>query len=157
VSGLRLLALLLHGLLGQLLSWKLIQPRYGAIPRRLRELQRGEIRRAASRAIEQSVSELIQNQFDERRAPDGTPWAPRKQPTGTWPLLEKSRKMRRSFKVMVSASQLKILNAAPYLKFHQEGTSRMVARPVLPGAGLTSEWTEYIDVAVEQALARTLE
>lgn len=102
------------------------------------------------------MSELIQNQFDERRAPDGSPWAPRKQPTGTWPLLEKTRKMRRSFKVMATASQLKVLNAAPYLKFHQEGTSRMVARPVLPGAGLTREWQEYIDVSVAQALERTL-
>lgn len=153
----RLLAVRLPRLLGQLLSgWKFVQPRYGAIPRRLRELQRGEIRRAATRAIEQSVSELIQNQFDERRAPDGTPWAPRKQPTGTWPLLEKSKEMRRSFKVIASASTLRILNAAPYLKFHQEGTSRMVARPVLPGASLTTEWTDYIDASVAQALERTL-
>jgi hypothetical protein len=143
-------------LLRLLVTWKLVQPRYGAIPRRLREQQRGELRRVASRAIERSVSELIQNQFDERRAPDGSPWAPRKPPTGTWPLLEKTGKMRRGFKVIASASQLKVLQSQPYLKFHQEGTSRMVARPVLPGAGLTPEWQEYIDVSVAQAFERTL-
>jgi hypothetical protein len=148
--------LLVSVLLWVLVTWKLVQPRYGAIPRRLRELQRGEIRRAASRAIEQAVTELIQNQFDERRAPDGTPWAPRKPPTGTWPLLEKTGKMRRGFKVIASASQLKVLQSQPYLKFHQEGTSRMVARPVVPGANLTPEWQEYIDVSVAQAFERTL-
>lgn len=138
------------------MGFKFVQPRYGALPRRLRELKRGDVRRAASKAIVSAVEDLIQNQFDERRAPDGASWAPRKPPTGTWPLLEKTGKMRRGFKVVATSAQLQIHNSQEYLKYHQNGTAKMQARPVLPGSGLTPSWQEYIDVSVASALEKAL-
>jgi hypothetical protein len=135
---------------------KLIQPRYSGLPRALRQLPRGKVRAVAARAIEREVVQLIDERFVARAAPDATPWAPRKQPTGTWPLLEKTGKMRRGFKVMASATQLKVTQTQDYLKYHQKGTERMVARPVFPDAGLPAEWTGRIDAAVARALGRAL-
>ena len=83
-------------------------------------------------------------------------WAPRKPPTGTWPLLEKTGKMRRGFKVVATSAQLQIHNSQEYLKYHQNGTAKMQARPVLPGSGLTPSWQEYIDVSVASALEKAL-
>ena len=138
------------------MGFKFVQPRFGPVPRRLRELKRGDVRRAASKAIVSAVEDLIQNQFDERRAPNGSAWAPRKPPTGSWPLLERSGAMRRGFKVIATSAQLQIHNSTDYLKYHQNGTAKMVARPVLPGSGLTPDWQDYIDASVASALEKAL-
>lgn len=135
-------------------GFKFVQPRYGAVPRRLRELKRGDIRRAAAVGAVSALENLIDERFQDRAAPGGTPWAPRKPPTGTWPILEKTGRMRRSFKVMATSAQLKVLNSTEYLKFHQTGTSRMVARPVLPNGELPPDWERRIDAAMSDAIDR---
>ena len=136
------------------MGFKFIQPRYGAVPRRLRELKRGDVRRAAAQGAKAALENLIDERFEERAAPGGTPWAPRKPPTGTWPILEKTGRMRRSFKVVATSAQLKVLNDTEYLKFHQTGTSRMVARPVLPNGEMSPEWERRIDAAMSDAIDR---
>jgi phage gpG-like protein len=135
-------------------GFKFVQPRFAPGPRRLRELQRGDIRRAAATAIEAALTNLVDERFQDRAAPNGTPWAPRKPPTGSWPILEKTGRMRRSFKVVATAAQVKVLNDTEYLKFHQTGTSKMVARPVLPTGDMPPEWDRRVDAAVSNAIDR---
>jgi len=135
-------------------GFKFVQPRHSPVPRRLRELQRGNIRRAGAGAIQAALTNLINERFDDRAAPNGVKWAPRKPPTGVWPILEKTGRMRRSFKVIATAAQVKVLNDTDYLQYHQTGTSRMVARPVLPTGKLPPEWDRRIDAAVSNAIDR---
>lgn len=138
------------------MGFKFVQPRFGPVPRRLRELKRGDIRAAAARGAVSALENLIDERFEDRAAPNGTPWAPRKPPTGTWPILEKTGRMRGSFKVLATAAQLKVLNDTDYLTFHQTGTSRMVARPVLPKGPLPPDWQRRIDSAMSNAIGRFL-
>ena len=136
------------------MGFKFVQPRYGAVPRRLRELKRGDIRAAAARGAVAALENLIDERFEARADPSGSPWAPRKPPTGSWPILERTGKMRRGFKVIATAAQMKVLNDRPYLQYHQTGTSRMVARPVLPNGDMPPEWERRIDSAMSNAIDR---
>jgi hypothetical protein len=135
-------------------GFKFTQPRYSDLPRFLRELQSGTIRQAASRAAADAITNLIDERFVDRAAPSGSPWAPRKPPTGSWPILERTGAMRRGFKVMATAAQLTITNSTDYLKYHQTGTANMPARPVLPTGAMPPEWTRRIDSAVHNAIDR---
>ena len=57
-------------------------------------------------------------------------WAPRKQPTGSWPLLKKSGKMFGStrFKAGDRPFDFRATVGVKYGGFHQRGTSKMVQR-----------------------------
>lgn len=51
-------------------------------------------------------------------------WKPRKQPTGSWPLLEKTGRMRKGFEYRASSDRVEISNPVPYFVFHQSGKPR---------------------------------
>ena len=57
------------------------------------------------------------------------PWAPRKPPTGSWPLLRKTGKMQDTAQFKAGSSPMlfsaRTVNYGPYLQY---GTSKMVAR-----------------------------
>lgn len=72
---------------------------------------------------------------DDKFDPDGQEWAP-------WStsyadslqgvsLLERTGRMRKSFRSKSSSKSVSIRNIAPYAKFHQGGTKKMPARPIL--------------------------
>ena len=62
--------------------------------------------------------------FETRGGAIGERWKPRKS-GGSWPLLQKTGKMRRSFKYTPKPLQVRIFNTTDYFKFHQ---SRMPRR-----------------------------
>lgn len=62
--------------------------------------------------------------FDTRGGVIGEKWKPRKG-GGSWPILEKTGKMRRSFKYTPKPLEVKIFNTTDYFKYHQ---SRMPRR-----------------------------
>jgi phage gpG-like protein len=131
------------------------RPRHDPLAVRLRQLTPGRIRQAAAGAIRDQVELLIDERFEKRAAPDGTKWAPRKPPTGTWPLLERTGRMRRDYHVTATATGIQVTNNRDYAKFHQTGTVYMAARPVLPTTGqLPGEWRRRIDEAVAAELER---
>lgn len=73
----------------------------------------------------------------------GKKWEPRKQPTGSHPLLRKSGKMMAStkFKASDKPFDFKATVGVKYGGFHQRGTSKMVQRRWLGvGSRLTSEY-----------------
>lgn len=133
---------------------KFKRPRYDPLAVKLRQLTPGRIRQAAAGAIRDEVEVLIDERFEERAAPDGTPWAARVPPTGTWPLLEKTGRMRRDYHVTPTTTGVTVTNGRPYAGYHQTGTERMVARPVLPSGDLPTSWRERIDEAVAAELER---
>lgn len=129
-------------------------PRFDPLAVRLRQLTSGRIRQAAAGAIRDTVEILIDERFEARAAPSGARWETRKPPTGSWPLLEKSGRMRKEYHVTATAAGVTVTNKVPYAGFHQTGTKNMVARKVLPDAGLPPAWRDRIDSAVAAELER---
>jgi phage gpG-like protein len=134
------------------LKWK--RPRFDPLAVRLRQLTPGRIRMAAAGAIRDTVEILVDERFDARADTAGVPWAPRKPPTGTWPILEKSGRMRKSYHVTANTTGVSVTNSKPYAGYHQTGTERMVARKVLPDGPLPADWAGRIDAAVTTELER---
>lgn len=67
----------------------------------------------------------------EKDPQTGQGWAPRKKPTGDWPLLRKSGKMQDKVKIKPVETGIFSTKTTSYGPFHMTGTSRMVARPWL--------------------------
>jgi hypothetical protein len=113
--------------------------------------------RAVSEAMGKRVRGLISEGFDERRAPDGKAWKKREQQK-PWSLLEKTGKMRRGWRVIVSAKGMKTTNRFPHTKFHQDGTRNMVARPMVPRKGqrLPEKWRVSILRSAKNAVGKEL-
>lgn len=78
---------------------------------------------------------------------DGKAWTPRKQPTGSWPLLKKSGKMLNStkFKATDKPMDFRARTGVSYGGFHQRGTSKMVQRRWLGvGSSITSKFAPVL-------------
>lgn len=89
----------------------------------------------------QVVKEYNEEAWAAERDPvTGDKWAPRKQPTGSHPLLKKSGKMQKStqFKATSKPMMFNAVVKVPYGGFHQRGTSKMPQRRWL---GLGSDIT----------------
>lgn len=99
--------------------------------------------------------------FERQSTREGTPWAPRKPPTGGWPILTKTGALRaaatgqgsgaiqesdgRSATVGVDAGVHVPGGGVHAAGFHQFGTSRMVARPFVGASDRIEEALgEYI-------------
>jgi phage gpG-like protein len=131
-------------------------PRYDPLAVRLRQATAGRLRQASAGAVRDTLEQLIDERFEARAAPDGSAWAPRKPPTGTWPILEKTGRMRRDYHVTATTTGVTVQNNRPYAGFHQTGTVYMPARPVLPNGPLPSDWRDRIDAAITAELQRIL-
>ena len=130
------------------------RPRFDPLAVKMRQLTTGRIRQAAAGAIRDTVEELVDERFEERAEPSGSAWEPRKPPTGTWPILEKSGRMRKSYHVTATTTGIKVENSTKYAGYHQTGTANMPARPVLPEGNLPADWRSRIDAAVASELER---
>ncbi len=139
--------------LGQFLL-KFKRPRFDPLAVKLRQLTAGRVRQAAAGAIRDTVEILIDERFDARAAPSGARWETRKPPTGSWPLLEKSGRMRKEYNVSATVTGVSVTNNTPYAGFHQTGTKNRVARKVLPDGDLPTDWRARIDEAVVAELER---
>ena len=76
----------------------------------------------------------------------GAAWAPRKPPTGSWPILRKSGKMEETTKFSSSGPmQFTARTAVNYGGFHMTGTSKMPRRRWLGiGPDLTNDMEKVI-------------
>lgn len=95
--------------------------------------------------------------FVEQKNPYGEPWAPRRPPTGTWPILQKTGKGLDSLTARVAGNRV-VLRIRGYFRFHQGGTRYMVARQIFPtqSRGLGS-WTQPIATAARDAVRELVE
>jgi len=63
--------------------------------------------------------------FESRGGVLGEPWKPRKnEERYTWPILEKTGKMRAGFKSEPTSKQIRVWNVVDYFKFHQSKLPR---------------------------------
>ena len=87
----------------------------------------------------------VQRNFDEEGRPDR--WEPRVEPTGSWPLLNKTGNLISSLGTDINGDTVSVTNSAPYAGYLNEGTGKMVERPFM----MIQE--EDMD-AIEELLAR---
>ena len=76
------------------------------------------------------VEDYNKQSWSEERDPvDGSGWAPRKPPTGSWPLLRKTGKMQDSTRFSAPGVMLfTAKTSVNYGGFHMSGTSKMPRR-----------------------------
>ena len=96
-------------------------------------------------AVAPTVLGLLEADYSARVEPTSRArWAPRKPPTGGWPLLEKTGRMRASLLVRWGRGKLTLSFNTP-AEYHQRGNlPRMVARPPLPIDRLSPVWQDAI-------------
>lgn len=82
----------------------------------------------------------------------GQQWAPRTR-VYPWPILLKTGRLMRSTFSRMEGSQLLIRNDCDYVGFHQFGTKKMVARPVVVVTGLDNRRRRIrLKAALERAV-----
>ena len=97
--------------------------------------------------LDQIVEKHNRESWGEQKDPvTEKKWAPRKEPTGSWPLLKKTGKMLSSTKFKSGKDPMSFLaKTVDYGKFHQSGTSKMPQRRWLGLSGkVTSEMAQVI-------------
>ena len=87
----------------------------------------------------------------ERDPQTGQGWAPRKEPTGAWPILRKTGRMQDKVRIRPQGVGLFATKTTNYGPYHMSGTSRMVARPWL---GVPSTSMPKITMSVKKAVAK---
>ena len=102
-------------------------------------------------AVAEGATKVLDEEFQSQSNPSGSPWAARVPPTGSWPILHKTGAMEASRTVTPGAGFVDIAYDTP-AEFHQRGTSRMVAREILPGGALTPRWQVALDDAAKRKL-----
>ena len=111
--------------------------------------------RLLGEAVAEGGEAALTAEFAKEADPAGNPWAKRKTPTGSWPILRKTGRMYGSAtaRPLPSAAEFTVDTPA---EFHQHGTVRMVARPVLPSGTLPEPWRVAIAEAVRERIADRL-
>lgn len=95
------------------------------------------IRRVESKATQKAGKAVLKffldNYTNEGYYLNGTftPWSRRRNPENKKPLLWDTGDMKKSFHIQFGTNSFKILNTAPYSKYHQGGTPNMDKRPIL--------------------------
>lgn len=102
---------------------------------------------------------LVRRGFDQSKAPDGSTWAPLKDPRarGRRPLRKTDRLAYTATRYTVDRSGF-VMTSTSYGGFHHTGTRRMVARRFYPDdvAPLPVGWEIALDAAADDALAEHL-
>lgn len=85
---------------------------------------------------------LVAEGFGRESDPFGNRWAPKKRPDGRAILRGETNRLVQWRKAFVSQHGYRVTSTAPYARFHQTGTKRMVARKMAPtGNRLPANWS----------------
>ncbi len=99
----------------------------------------------------EELLELVREGFEKESAPDGSHWTPLKRRVGK--ILQDTGRMRNSFhRKALSSTSVTIGPAVSYAGFHQTGTSRMVARKMVPDGKLPPGWKSRLQKIAKAAL-----
>lgn len=109
----------------------------------------------ASKEAAKGIDTLLLSQFVAGRDPYGRAWKPKKRGGGS-PLVRTGALAASARAKPASGSGIKLGPLVSYGQFHQTGTRRMVARPILPYGGLPAKWNTVIKKAVENAIKRAM-
>jgi phage gpG-like protein len=122
-----------------------------AFIQRLERMAAADVKQRIAAKITPVAHEECLRGFREQRDPYGAPWAPRKKIGDGHPILDNGRgPTTLTSRTVGDRSVLRIVDI---YKFHQRGTSKMVARKVFPeqerGLGL---WSDPINRAAVDAV-----
>ena len=118
-----------------------------------------EVPSRAAREASEEIESLIVEQFARGEDPYGEPWEELAESTRrrgrTNPPLTDTHDMVDGLEVKPTAGAgIAVTLDQPYSRFHQTGTKRMPARPILPTGELPEAWETAIAGAVVNAAAR---
>jgi hypothetical protein len=99
---------------------------------------------------------LVAEGFGRESDPYGKPWAPKKRPDGRRTLRGKTNRLVKWRKTFVNQHGYGIASAAPYARHHQRGTSRMVARKMVPDARIPRRWSSAFSAVFHKRVNRAL-
>lgn len=126
-----------------------------AFEARLADVASGGASQPMREAVAKEAEAIVDTEFAGQRDPQGGAWSARVPPTGSWPILDKTGAMKASRKAAPTSTGATVTIAAP-AQFHQKGTKRMVARPLVPGDARSEEWQTRIGDAAAKALREKL-
>lgn len=85
---------------------------------------------------------LVAEGFAKESDPFGRRWAPKKRDDGRPILRGETNRLVQYRKAFVNQHGFRVESRAPYARYHQTGTRKMVARPMVPvGNRLPPKWT----------------
>jgi len=106
-----------------------------------------------SHSMAEETITLVSQGFRKQQDPYGGKWASRKS-GGGGAILVDTGALRNSFHVSgVGSSGFTVSSGVAYSEYHQSGTSRMVARRMVPDSGdIPGKWSKAYDEIVEDVL-----
>jgi hypothetical protein len=108
----------------------------------------------AKAEAERAVQSIVDAQYQAGIGPSGEPWADKVD--GTASFLRKSGEMARESKAIRGVSGIDVKIPSPG-GFHQSGTKKMQARPLVPDEGtLPTSWEQPIEEAVTRVLSKAI-
>lgn len=112
-----------------------------------------------SREVADGITEQLQTEFKQGTDPYGKAWKPLQPSTlksGRHPPpLTDSGKLRDGTVAQpMQGAGVSIVLGAPYGVFHQYGTPKMAARPILPTKGMPKSWSAIIRTAASRLLKK---
>lgn len=116
---------------------------------------RGLSRSIATHALEAAADDIdadLERSFSSGRDPEGKAWAARKS-GGSWPLLNKTGRLKGSRRVTVKRRFINITYADPVSAYHQTGTVHMRRRRLLPER-FPTRWLKMIRARVRSLVKR---
>lgn len=130
------------------------------LSRVLAKLGSGDFKRDLLSEMATVAVAMAQEEFMTSRDPYGSAWAPLKRPRrgglGAGPLLA-TGKTKGRIRSRLFADGFFLVSPTPQSVYHQGGTRRMVARPILPDArGIPSDWLNLFDRIASNAIDRAL-
>lgn len=94
---------------------------------------------------------LVDRGFTNRANPERSAWARRKD-ARSHPLLELTRRMRTTVLAVITGTVIRLTSPTSYLRFHQDGTRKMVARRLAPKGAMTPDWKREVDLRAKNKM-----
>lgn len=124
---------------------------------RLERMAASDVKARIAQKIRPVAHDECLRGFRERRNPYGVPWAPRKDPRGSWPLLDKTGRGVESLTSSAVGETVR-LRMVDYMRFAQTGTKNAPDRKIFPeqAQGLGT-WSAPVNRAAVDAVREMAE
>jgi len=129
------------------------------LARQIGALGRRDFQRRMLGEMADAGVDLVHEEFAQSHDPEGRGWAPLKHPRpqhiGAGPLV-KTGALQGSIKRRLTPEGFVLYTLKKYAGFHQQGTSRMVARPFFPVGNPPGTWLTRFDLIADAHMRRLL-
>jgi phage gpG-like protein len=83
--------------------------------------------------------------------PDGKRWEKRKS-IYAWPTLNKTGELLYSYDYKKRKGSVEVENTAPYASYHQDGTSKLEQRKIIPDGEIPDSWMKLVEKEADKAV-----